>query len=450
MTLRVRLGLLVVIPAVGLGGQAAAQDTHFWTEQYGNRARMLGGAMIGSASDLSAVYYNPGRLALATEAEVLLAGNVVEYSASKLGNETGDRALASTRFSVSPSLLAGELRFGWLGKSRLAFSFLTRNFSEFNTEARLATASPGIAGRPDIDFLSVALRVDQKLSEYWGGVTWAVPLTETIGFGVSTFVAVRNQRGLVQRTTQAVLGGAPAVDVATGEYKFDHWRALWKLGVGTKLNQWDVGLTVTTPGLKLVGSGRVATDRSRVGVPGESGQLAFVDQRDISSTYKSPWSVGIGGSRRLDRTNVHLGIEWFDGVALYDVLPGEPVQPVTGGAASDPTIRYEGGSVVNVAAGVAHTFSDKWQGYASLRTDFSAAVDNTAGNLAFTRWDLYHVAVGATLHGASTEFTTGAVFAFGSSEAPVNLANESLESSYFRVTVVLGFSFGFADTPTSQ
>ncbi len=450
MTLRMKLGLMVMIPLVGLAGQATAQDTHYWTEQYGNRARLLGGAMIGSASDLSAVYYNPGRLALATESEVLLAGNVVEYSSTKIGNPNSEKDLTSTRFSLSPSLFAGEMRFGWLGKSRLAFSFLTRNFSQFNTEGLIEAPLPGIDGRPDIDYLSGALRVDQRLSEYWGGITWAMPVSETFGVGVSTFIAVRNQRGLVQRTAQALLGGTPAVDAATREYDFDHWRALWKIGVGTKLEKWDVGLTITTPGLKLVGSGRVATDRSRVGVPGEEGQLSFIDQRDISSTYNSPWSVGVGGSRRFDRTNVHLGVEWFDGVALYDVLPGEPVAPVTGGDPSDPTIRHESGSVINAAAGVAHTFNEKWQGFASLRTDFSSALDETRSNLALTRWNLYHFAVGGTLHGDSTEFTTGAVFAFGSSEAPTNVSVTPLESSYFRVTIVLGFSFGFADVPAAQ
>ena len=205
------------------------------------------------------------------------------------------------------------------------------------------------------------------------------------------------------------MGGGAAVDIATREYKFDHWRALWKLGVGTKLDQWDVGLTVTTPGLKLIGSGRVAGDRSRVGVPGEEGQLNFIDQRGISSTYKSPWSVGVGASRRFELTNVHLGIEWFDSVPAYDVLTAEPVPTIIGGEQIDPTIRHASDAVLNIAAGVAHTFNDKWRGYASLRTDFSSAVEGTESQLAFTSWNLYHVAVGATLHGESTEFTTGAI-----------------------------------------
>ena len=54
------------------------------------------------------------------------------------------------------------------------------------------------------------------------------------------------------------------------------------------------------------------------------------------------------------------------------------------------------------------------------------------------------------MRGESTEFTTGAIFALGSAKAPLSFANEPLDSSFFRVTVVLGFSFGFVDAPQSQ
>ena len=98
-----------MIAAAALWAPAAsAQDTHYWTEQYGNRARLLGGAVIGSSSDLSSVYYNPGRLALVNDPELLLAGNVFEYSIIRLTEEERDNDIKSSRFSLTPSLFAGE------------------------------------------------------------------------------------------------------------------------------------------------------------------------------------------------------------------------------------------------------------------------------------------------------------------------------------------------------
>ncbi|HJN91846.1 MAG TPA: long-chain fatty acid transport protein, partial [Dehalococcoidia bacterium] len=61
--MRSRLAVAVVLCCLAAPDTAAAQDSNYWTIQYGNRARLLGGSAVGSASDLSAVYYNPGRLA---------------------------------------------------------------------------------------------------------------------------------------------------------------------------------------------------------------------------------------------------------------------------------------------------------------------------------------------------------------------------------------------------
>lgn len=444
--------LIAAVGAFGLAGAAQAQDTHYWTEQYGNRARLLGGAMIGSATDLSSVYYNPGRLALIGEPEILLAGNVFEYSVIKLSDQDSPQEITSSRFSISPSLFAGELRFNWLGTNRLAYSFLTRGYSELNAQGRFQTGATDFVDLPAAEFVADALRTDSRMSEYWAGLTWARPLTRRIGLGVSTFLAVRNQRGLAQRTTQILLQGDRSfVNVDTGEYRYDHWGLLWKIGLGTTLEDWDVGLTVTTPSVKLFGSGRVAGDASQFRAPGLTSTLVFIDQDGLSSTYNRPWAVGVGGSRRFGDSVVHLGIEWFGSVAPYTVLDAEPVEPLTGGAPVDPSFYGAADSVVNVAAGLSHRFSDTLEAYGSLRTDFSYAVDDGVANLSFTEWNLYHLAGGVTFTTGRNEFTTGAVLAFGSSDSPPLLEDQTaFDSSYFRVTAILGFSFGFADSPQPQ
>jgi hypothetical protein len=88
----------------------AAQDSHYWTEQFGNRAYLLSGAVVGNPADLSAVYYNPGGLALNEATEFLLAGLGVEFTSLKVKDVVApgaDLSKSSTRFV--PLLIAGEI-----------------------------------------------------------------------------------------------------------------------------------------------------------------------------------------------------------------------------------------------------------------------------------------------------------------------------------------------------
>ena len=47
-----------------LSTQLFTQENNYWNIQYGTRSTLLGGAVIGSVSDLSATFYNPGAIAL--------------------------------------------------------------------------------------------------------------------------------------------------------------------------------------------------------------------------------------------------------------------------------------------------------------------------------------------------------------------------------------------------
>ena len=67
-----------------------AQDAHYWTYQYGPRANLLGGAVIGSVSDVSATFYNPGALSLAEDLTFTIAADVFQIRSLTLENAAGE------------------------------------------------------------------------------------------------------------------------------------------------------------------------------------------------------------------------------------------------------------------------------------------------------------------------------------------------------------------------
>jgi hypothetical protein len=446
-----RIALTLTV-AGSLATSVWAQDNHYWTSQFGNRARLLGGAVVGSATDLSALYYNPGALALVPKPEILLSGTVFQYESVGLANALGPgENLADSRFALVPSLFAGEIQFAGLGENRVGYAFLTRQDSEFRVNQRADITDGFRPSIPGLRFASAGVQYETRLREYWFGGSWSRKIGDRIGFGVSPFVAVRNQRGRSQALTQALgEGGQGGISIRSQDFDYQHWRFLMKAGVSTDWERWKLGLTLTTPSLGLWGSGTSGLDRSVVGQDvdqdGSTATAIATDfQEGLSADYGSPFSLAFGGARSFGRSRIHLSMEWFDGVGLKNVLEPEPFASQSSGETIEYNTKYELDSVLNAAFGLEHRFDSDLQVYAAFSTDFSAAQASSGSNSSLASWDIYHLSGGSTFAVAGQELTLGLIYSFGSSSIGENELGLSpdLSVSYRRLTFVIGVGFIF-------
>ena len=60
------------------------QNSHYWGLQYGNKSLLLSGAVTGSVTDLGAVYYNPGFIALHENPAFEISAKVMQYNTIKV------------------------------------------------------------------------------------------------------------------------------------------------------------------------------------------------------------------------------------------------------------------------------------------------------------------------------------------------------------------------------
>ena len=159
-------------------------------------------------------------------------------------------------------------RLAFLGNTRLAYSVFARSVSEVRVRERGSLDTFPDAPE-DLEAFTPELIIDQRVSDSWGGLTFAAPLGDRFGLGISTFVGVRNQRSRVQ-TTASLLASDNRGGLAflADDFSYFHVRAAVEdRRHSTRLRQWRVGMAITTPSVKLFGKRRhqPRSDRVRSG-----------------------------------------------------------------------------------------------------------------------------------------------------------------------------------------
>jgi len=422
-----------------------AQDSHYWSEQYGTRSELLGGAVVGSPQDLSTTFYNPGGLARLHTESFLLSAQAFEYQWLTAEESSGRFTdLSTNRLGTAPSLFAGTFPRSWTSGT-LAYSVLTRQRFEFVIDnwAEVGTTS--------IDSVATNSFVGASVSEYWGGLTWSRPAGD-VGVGVTLYGAYRSQRGRTELLGQPVPTGTSGVVWAVvNDYRYSHFRLLAKIGVYWDRNRTSFGITVTTPGVGLFGEGKAAYYRSVVSVDSATAVPTITESavdNDPPVKYESPASVAIGARYAFGSNALYATLEWFAAVDRYRVLD-TPAAPVSGiGSTLGANLTQELRSVVNFAIGYEYSPREQLTFFGSFLTDFSSATGDPGAAHSFSTWDIFQVTGGAAFTFQNLDFTVGASFAGGGEaiDRPNDIGIipvlDPVEVRYRRIKVFIGFEFG--------
>jgi hypothetical protein len=432
----------------------AAQDAHYWTNQYGTRGELVGGLVVGSFVDLSATYYNPGAIAFVDQPSLILTTDAWEYQSfdfDDLAPEGLD--LRTRRLRPAPSIFAIQLPTRQ-SKHRFAFSTVTRHRFEVDASARRIPTAQELAESPGRPASSLEANVKNRLTEAWVGFSWAYRLSRLISIGVTTYGAGRNQFGRAQVLSQSVDSvGAGSSARAVREFAYWNARLLWKAGVAIDLRPLTLGAAVTTPSINLFGTGRVLRndgitelDASDSSVTNE---LEANFQDGIPSEYNSGAAVAVGAAFRLKATTLYTTAEWFNAVGRYTILKAGSFVGQTTGDTLSSDLTHELRSVVNWGIGLQHEFSEGFQAYGALFSDQSALPKGVPQDnpVAISTWDIWHVSAGGAFVLANIDITLGASYGWGSDtvKKPIVAPGDSptAEMDYRSIKVIFGFGISF-------
>jgi hypothetical protein len=440
--------------------RAEAQDTHYWTYTYGTRASLINGVIIGSVVDISATYYNPGALPLIEDIEVLLSAHVFHYPNIWLRGLGGTEVdLKSSRLGTAPGIVAGMFKVNWAGNHRFGYSFLTRQSVRLEIRGNWVGTRDRVPGFPELESAAAGLRLDEDLSETWVGLSWGYGLRENLGIGVSQYVTFRYHRASLATNLQNLWEDGRLALVSTLKYyDYANWRLLWKAGATFDHENLSLGLTLTTPSIKLYSEGASGVNNTVTGVDpdgdGEDNTLMAVDYAsDLGSDYRTPVSIGLGATYPFRATRLHFSAEWFQGVDKYTVMDAGDFVAQSGEDTLSNMVTHELDSVINFGLGIEHSFREDLQVYGGFATDYSARKEGTDTNLSITDWDIYSITGGAAFSYKRFQVTIGLGYAWGGKEREghspegAGLEDEepgfvgSGEFEYRNIKGIIGFAF---------
>ncbi len=404
-----------------------AQDTNYWTQHYGTRGQLLAGIVVGSVSDLSATFYNPGALALMEKPGLLLSAKAFELQNLRLDPDPINALeLSSTTFGPAPTMFAGTFSWDLVEGNQWAYSALTRQ----DFKARISAPGGGLISDVEVggEFL-----IDQSLNETWAGLTWSLPISETFGFGATGYGVYRGQRTRLQNISLFERDSTVANRTTIKETSYWNARTLMKFGISFAYHGYSFGFSATTPSLSLFGDGSILTLRSFTG-EGQPGTAGMDYEQGLSARFRSPVSIAGGVYRRFGKTDVHLSGEWFGTVSEINVLVPEEALPAT----------YAAGNLFNAGVGVEHRFSEHFSTVAGFATDYSSYV-HTPNSVSVATWNIYHVNLGVAFDVASVDLTLAANYAWGRSAMAAFEAIDPPPSGsdivYQRLRFIVGFEF---------
>lgn len=440
---------------------STAQDTHNWNITYGTRATLLGGAVIGSVSDLSATYYNPGAVALFEEPKLILSARIYEYSQIEAKEKIGKgEPFSFSAIRPSPSFIAFALKFKWLGEDQLAFSILTRQSLNAEFITRTIETADILPDSPGEEDFAGGISFDQDFDEIWAGLTYAHKLSPKIGIGISPYLAYRGQDRTNQKIIQILKSDGGMVSLTDiRSFKYKNYRLLAKLGIGINLNTFTLGATLTSPSANLAGTGSSGShffltglDLTNDGVV--DNQFISDYQEDIPSKYNSSWAVGFGGSYGFKKLRIHLSGEWFDAVQKFNALATRDFIAQSSGDTISNRLTHEAQGVFNFGVGLDFRQGKRTQFSVGFVTDFSSAVPGSETNLTRTSWDIYHLSGGASFTIGNSEMTLGLAYSFGSEILSTDISlpdfendvnpigtKSEIEFAYSRIKFLFGFNF---------
>lgn len=435
-------------------------QNNYWSQQFGSRSSLMGGAVVGGVQDNSALFYNPAGIAYIDSNYLNVSANAYGMDWVNLKNGAGKEVdLNSLRILIYPQFISGLIKFKFIPKLHMAYGLLTRYRSDQKMHADHTIDNyqviPGVPANQQHYYGSYDYELN-SISQ-WGGFDVAYKFTPVFAMGLTTFITYTHSDGL-RNTFLTTDVNAPDPDSSYTakfssyeRYNVDHFGMLWKLGFQFSWEKFKLGFAFTTPNISMFGFTRIAqtieyqnqdrfiADTQPIGrFPS---WLISADANNLATTLRNPFSLSIGVDYLFPKTGTRLAFtgEAFLGIADYLVAKSPDsvyIRPTSQYANVTYKLPFmqlntRNAPIINVAIGLEQKITPRTTLYIGIRTDFNNGgifnsnkqiISNTL-NQAYNHY--LHFSAGITYKKGGSDISFGLNYGLGATSLKRQLINLS-------------------------
>jgi hypothetical protein len=430
------------------GASVFAQDYHHWSEHFGARASLLGGAATSGLGDNATVYYNPAAMAFVEDPSLSISVNAYRIRMLKIEDALGEGYdLEETQFNTMPNLIAGIMAFEKRPRLRLGYAVLTRRaysskFDYLHEENQ--EILPQFSG---LERTTFSYNMHHVLMEYWAGFGLSYQVSKHFSIGFSHFGIYRDVKYSSALAVNILPEDFSGLEVyrAANVQSFNYYnvKGVFKPSIALNLENFRLGMAFTTPSFNMFGKAKAYREISYINIADISDDvdvdIQVVDRiENMKTVHKENGSLAIGLSFKMGKKAwFHLTHETFFGGKRYyifdasekpsiypDVLTDQQMKDILMGGENFISFSEETEARTNLGLGLEVKLAQRWDMYLGARTDFlynevTADRPNTM-YVQSSKWQLMHFSLGA-VHKTKKEkrYTVG--LEYGTS--PLNFAN---------------------------
>lgn len=440
-----------------------AQPNRYWSNSFNTDASLLSGAVVGGGSGITAIYYNPAQIADISYKKFAITANIFSFYNTNFQNAIQDGSSTSDlKFRVQPRFVAYLLRPNKWKNTSIEIATFTRNSYKLEQRERVMLETDVIKSYPGNEQYIGDFYYRNEYYDYWIGGGIAHEISSKWKIGISGFYSYSSLKYNYQISTQAISISDPQAEVvqySNGQYIYGFTNSLlFKAGTTFSSNNWQFGVAITTPTLRINGSSEISREVTTNNIHDENANVltdvVITDYKsELPTNFNLPLSISFGISRTFMKHSVYLSTQYFGALENFNMIENTSESAFVSGNLIDVdktnwlSIQKSAKEVTNVAFGWRGNMNDHLELMGGFRTDFSYhlydGVDDyeSPASLVVPSIDQFHITSGVQFELLHSDIILGLQYSFSARKSLEQLANFSAPIEYDPVkpTILQGY-----------